>query len=185
MKIDISQFGSMNTAIEPELLGDNFATLLANGEVYSGSLKPLKDNVLSDDVSTSTQIDSISRLHVRDGVSKLVTGQDNQDWQVSPLAQDDFDRIYVTSDSNPPKVAEYQYVETSLVDLGIEAPSQSINIVSTGTGDDVQATSVVFVEESQWGELSAPKPSNNAILYQARRYTKPCTSICTLKQSLG
>lgn len=163
MKIDIYQFKAAVTAIEPELLPDQVATECSNVEVQKGSLSPIKQVAASADISTNTLTDSIKRLLFRDGVSKLVVGEDNEKWQVSPLAEDDFDRIYITSDSSSPKVASYATLE-SKVDLGLEIPLGITSVTSNGTGGDVQARSFLFVEESQWGELSAPCPATLPVM---------------------
>lgn len=167
MKIDIYNFKSAVTAIESELLPDEVATFANNAETIKGSIVPFKDLEASIEVGTTELTNSITRLLFRDGVNKMVSGESNERWVTSPLAQDDFDRIYLTSDNNPPQVGSYASIETIKHDLGIDAPTGTITIDSTlATGDDIQVTSVLFVEESEWGELSAP--SEAALPFQLK-----------------
>jgi hypothetical protein len=155
MKIDIHSFKSAVTALEPELIGDNYATNAVNVETIKGSIRPIKQSVIDTEIATTTLTDSITRLLFRDGVNKLMQGANNERWLSSPLAQDDFDRIYYTSNATSPKTGSYATIESSSFDLGLDAPPV-MSVTYAATGEDIQASSALFVEESVWGELSAP-----------------------------
>lgn len=166
MKIDIYNFKSAITAIEPELLSDEYASEATNLETVKGSIEPLKDTLSSDEISVTSSTNSLTRLSVRDGVSKMIQGVNKESFVTSPLAQDDFDRVYLTSDSSEPKMGSYSSIETTKIPLGIDAPSQAISLGHSFSGDDIQQTSFLFVEESAYGELSAPSPATTPIMVQ-------------------
>lgn len=157
MKIDISAFNGAITATIPELLPDNFASNAVNAETINGSITPIKQLVANADVTTTALTNSIKRLLFRGNSSLVVQGVNNERWVTSPLAQDDFDRVYWTSSNGVPMTSSYQGFGTTDYELGIAKPQTSITIDSTASsGDVVMATSAIFVEESEWGELSEP-----------------------------
>ena len=156
MKIDIYNFKSAITAIEPELLSDDYATDTVNAETTKGSIEPIKLLESSNDVAVTSLTNSLTRISIRESVNKLVQGVDNESFVPSPLAQDDFDRVYITDNTNPPKVSAYQDIGSIEHGLGIDKPGSPTVDTSLSTGDDSRTTQVIFVEESQYGELSEP-----------------------------
>lgn len=167
MKIDVYNFKSAVTAIEPELLGGEYATDALNLETIKGSAKPIKNVQANSDISVTNLTNSLNRLSVRDGVNKLIQGVNNERFVTSPLAQDDFERVYLTSNATEPKVGAYASIETIKIPLGIDAPTNSISVTNNGTGDDTQEASFLFVEQSEYGELSSPSSPTIPTMFKA------------------
>lgn len=161
MKIEAYNFKSAITAIVPELIGDAYASDCSNTETTNGAIRPVKGLVDSAEVSVSDLTNSIRRILFRDNASIMASGNNNEHWVESPLAQDDFDRIYWTSANNPPMVSDYAGFGNTDYELGLDIPTGAIGVDATNSsGDQVRITNVLYVEESEWGELSAPGPAS-------------------------
>lgn len=176
MKIDIQGFSAAVTAVSPELIPDNVATSANNVNLYAGRIEPIKQ-VVNISRPTALNVNAITRIRARDGISKLVDGSNSESLVESPLARDAFDRMYWTRDNGAPLVATYAQMESLHYPLGIDppshAPSVSVSVPTppapvdgepTFEPSDVYLARVVFVEESQWGELSAPSPASSAAM---------------------
>lgn len=157
MKIDINAFKSAVTATIPELLSDGYASDATNVETINGAIQPLKQVEANADVATTNLTNSISRIVFRDNTSIVAQGINNERWAASPLAQDDYDRVYWTRDNGAPMTSSYAQFGTLNYELGIDKPASQISVsTASSSGDELMKSNAIYVDVSEWGEVSQP-----------------------------
>lgn len=157
MKIDINAFKSAVTATIPELLQDGYASSAINVETINGAIEPIRQTEANADVVTSILTNSISRIFFRGNASLVAQGIKNESWVASPLANDDYDRVYWTRSNGSPMVSSYSTFGVTDYELGIDKPGTAITVsTAASSGDELMKSNAIFVEVSEWGELSEP-----------------------------
>jgi hypothetical protein len=162
MKIDIQGFKASVSSVSADLIQDEFASQSSNCIIEDGNISPLK-SLASKGFTAGINDVSLSVVRARNGASKIVTSANTTHWVESPLAEDQFDRVYWTRENGAPQVAGYATMSTAY-DLGIAKPVAAPNLSVSGGGDEANLVRAIFVEESQWGELSAPSSPSGAVM---------------------
>ena len=137
--IDITVMQGMKPRIEPFLLPDNNSVLAKDCHFDSGIISPLKDDVLS---AISFPFTPKTIFHYRDDFWFSWSG--DVDVIRSPVAQDDYGRVYYT-DGDYPKVTMANIATSGAVRptahfrLGVPAPSTVVSVLGvtppSGTAD--------------------------------------------------
>lgn len=127
--IDINVMQGMKPRIEPFLLPDNNSVLAKDCHFDSGIISPLKDDVLS---AISFPFTPKTIFHYRDDFWFSWSG--DVDVIRSPVAQDDYGRVYYT-DGDYPKVTMANIATsgatrpTAYFRLGVPAPSTVVSVL--------------------------------------------------------
>ena len=138
--IDITVMQGMKPRVEPFLLPDNNSVLARDCHFDSGIISPLKDDVLS---AISFPFTPKTIFHYRDDFWFSWSG--DVDVIRSPVAQDDYGRVYYT-DGDYPKVTMANIATsgatrpTAYFRLGVPAPSTVVSVLGVtppiGTTDN-------------------------------------------------
>lgn len=179
--IVVKQFGGIKPIVSARLLGTSEAQTAQNAKLVSGSLLPMKGT------TTLQALQSSSPATIyRYGTSSTETNywlEFSQDTDVmrSPIAQDQYDRLYWTDGNNQPRYAPNSmilqagsgaYPRASYL-LGIPAPSapSTSGTTSPATGDIPETRAYLVTYVSAYGEEGPPSTASSLITI------KPSTSV--------
>lgn len=179
--IVVKQFGGIKPIVSARLLGTSEAQTAQNAKLVSGSLLPMKGT------TTLQALQSSSPATIyRYGTSSTETNywlEFSQDTDVmrSPIAQDQYDRLYWTDGNNQPRYAPNSmilqagtgpYPRASYL-LGIPAPAAPSlsGTTAPGTGDVPETRAYLVTYVSAYGEEGPPSPASSLVT------VKPSTSV--------
>jgi hypothetical protein len=180
--ISVKQFGGIKPIISARMLGANEAQTALNAKLVSGSLLPMKG------ATTLQALQSSNPATIfRYGTSSTETNywlEFAQDTDVmrSPIAQDQYDRLYWTNGSGVPRYAPNSMIlqagsgayPRASYQLGIPAPTTAPTLSSTtapATSDTPETRTYVTTYVSAYGEEGPPSPAANLVTI------KPDTSV--------
>lgn len=177
--IRLSVFSGILPQISPRILPDQNATIAENALFDSGRLSALKSNLAVNDhnnvafiVPATTK--TIFRHRDRQGNGYWLAWDHVVNAVPSPIAEDQFDRLYWTGETYPRvsvgtevAVSAYPtYDPSTSHKLGIPAPTVApVAVIDTdGGGSDTPfSRSYIYTWVSGLGEESAPSPASNII----------------------
>lgn len=119
MKLSITQFAGMAPIIPNNLLPNNNASECLNARREGVSIVPIRE-MLSSGFAAANTVNSWS-LYPFDK-TKTLTRTDDADFIRGPIANDEWDRVYIAGDSLAPQVAYKSGGSVNLVTLGINPP---------------------------------------------------------------
>jgi hypothetical protein len=171
--IVVKQFGGLKPIVSARLLATSEAQVASNVKLVSGSLLPLKGT------TTLQALQSSSPATIyRYGTSSTETNywlEFSQDTDIirSPIAQDQYDRLYWTNGNDVPRYAPNSLILQSgtgaypraSYQLGIPAPTAPTLSGTTAPADkDVPETRAYLVTYvSAYGEEGPPSPASNLV----------------------
>jgi hypothetical protein len=171
--IVVKQFGGLKPIVSARLLATSEAQAASNVKLVSGSLLPLKG------ATTLQALQSSSPATIyRYGTSSTETNywlEFSQDTDIirSPIAQDQYDRLYWTNGNDVPRYAPNSLILQSgtgaypraSYQLGIPAPTAPTLSGTTAPADkDVPETRAYLVTYvSAYGEEGPPSPASNLV----------------------
>ena len=177
MRLKFNTFSGMIPKFSPFVLPDNNSENAVNCRFESGVLQPLYG--LTQDVTlalTGHNINAIHRWDVNNNAYWL-RFTDKVDVIRSPIADDNYSRIYWSGDSRMGGALLYSYTPAvytggseypiNYFKLGIPAPTQKATTTLVGTlADDVSASarSYVYTYIGKLGEESAPSPPSDPLI---------------------
>lgn len=172
--ISVKQFGGIKPIVSARLLGASEAQVAENARLVSGSLLPMRGT------TTLQALQSSSPATIyRYGTSATETNywlEFAQDTDVmrSPIAQDQYDRLYWTDGSNVPRYAPNSlilqagsgaYPRASYL-LGIPAPTVAPTLSGTtspATGDTPETRAYLITYVSAYGEEGPPSAASSLV----------------------
>jgi len=180
--ISVKQFGGIKPIISARMLGANEAQTALNAKLVSGSLLPMKG------ATTLQALQSSNPATIfRYGTSSTETNYwlefaQETDVMRSPIAQDQYDRLYWTNGSGVPRYASNSMIlqagsgayPRASYQLGIPAPTTAPTLSSTtapATSDTPETRTYVTTYVSAYGEEGPPSPAANLVTI------KPDTSV--------
>jgi hypothetical protein len=179
--IVVKQFGGLKPIVSARLLATSEAQVASNVKLVSGSLLPMKATTTLQPLQSTSPV-SIYRYGTSSNESNywLEFGQDT-DVIRSPIAQDQYDRLYWTDGNNVPRYAPNNmilqagsgpYPRASYL-LGIPSPSAPTlsNTTAPGTGDTPETRAYLVTYVSAYGEEGPPSNASGLVT------VKPGTSV--------
>jgi hypothetical protein len=119
MKINIAKFAGELPVVAEHLLPENYATKTMNARMEGGSLVPIKDllstTFIVDDAVNSWAIYPFDK-------TKVLTRTDQANFVRGPLANDEWNRVYIAGSTLSPEVAFTSAGVLSTAELGINKP---------------------------------------------------------------
>ena len=167
--LDLQQFGGIAPKLSERKLPDGVAITANNVRLESGDLDPLKVHLTDGDAEIKTGVVKSIYLYNNTWFSWLT----DVDAIASPVAQDQYDRVYFTGDGKP-KVTS-NLIATGVgpdpqaaYDLGVPNPEQAPIVQSVDGVDpdpdnfvDDETRFYVYTYVTEYGEEGAPSPVSN------------------------
>lgn len=143
MSIKIDQFSGIAPKVSEHLLEGNMAVTANNVRIDSGALVPIKG--LGAAINTASAIKSI----YKQGAEWRTTAVKDLDFIESPIANDLYSRLYMTSAGMPPRylfgnLADNTDLTTNDYLLGIPQPKRPLKLAEEGIATGVIVTKQIF-----------------------------------------
>lgn len=120
MKLSIEKFAGELPIVADHLLPENYATKTMNARMEGGSLVPIKD-LKSTPFIVGNTVNSWS-IYPFDK-SQVLNRTDEANFVRGPLANDEWDRVYIAGSASVPQVAYTSAGSLSTANLGIKKPA--------------------------------------------------------------
>lgn len=168
--INFKVFRGQVPRISPRLLAPNYAQRALNCKITSGALDPIAG--LTPVATIGRDVGSIFRYRKFGDAGALdiwLTFPGNSDLVRSPLANDEYGRIYWTSDDHEPRMATYdQAISGSpfpfdFLALGLPLPTQKATVSVAGGSGNVETRSYTYTYVTATGEESGPAPASDTV----------------------
>lgn len=169
--IVVKQFGGLKPIASARLLATNEAQTAQNARLVSGSLLPMRGTTTLQALASSSPA-TIYRYGTSSTESNywLEFSQDT-DVMRSPIAADQYDRLYWTNGSSKPRYAPNSLIlqagsgayPRASYELGIPAPTTAPNITAStapATGETPETRAYVYTYVSAYGEEGPPSPAS-------------------------
>jgi hypothetical protein len=166
MKLSIAQFAGELPIVAEHLLPENYATKTMNARMEGGSLIPIRD-LLGTSFAPANTVNSWA-IYPFDK-SKVLTRTDEASFVRGPLANDEWDRVYIAGSVLPPQVAYTSGGTLSTANLGINKPPTptippSYNDVQPPTPDyQIVRCAYYMTNVTLLGEESEPSDTTQII----------------------
>lgn len=172
--IVVKQFGGLKPIVSSKLLAPSESQTALNARLVSGALLPMRAT------STLQALASANPATIfRYGTSSTETNywlEFSQDTDVmrSPIAADEYDRLYWTNGSGVPRYAPNSLIlqtgsgayPRASYQLGIPAPTTAPNITAytnPATGDTPETRAYLYTYVSAYGEEGPPSPASTLV----------------------
>lgn len=168
--INFKVFRGQVPRISPRLLAPNYAQRALNCKITSGALDPIAG--LTPVATIGRDVRSIFRYRKFGdaGAQDIwLTFPSDSDMVKSPLANDEYGRIYWTSDSHEPRVATYaQAISVAPFPgafhvLGLPLPKQKAAVSVAGGSGNVETRAYTYTYTNATGEESGPAPASDTV----------------------
>ena len=161
MKIDKKVFKGLIPKMEAKLLAEDYATVAENCDLFAGNLRPVRspkqeDTVASSDAST-----------IFPHGEQWFSWDSDVDCHHTPIASDQYNRIYYTGDGAP-KVQSLVGGVYTVQNLAVDNPTltPTIAVAAEGTGTSTQdevSRTYLYTLVTAWGEETITSTASDVL----------------------